>query len=295
MTATDERTTAAPIPAVTQPGVYDLPEAVYHADPVPVGSLSSTGARKLLECPAKFHHDRHAKKAPNPTFDFGSAAHKMILGEGPELVVVDADSYRTKDAREARDAAHARDAIPLLPFEYRQIEQMAAVLSEHPVAAKVFSPERGLAERSLFWTDVDTGVWCRARVDHLPEDEVGAPYFIASDFKTTASAQPDKITKAVYDYGYHIQAAWYLEGIRALGIHHSPRMVFVFQEKTPPFLVTVVELDGAALRIGHNQAKQALATYKKCSESGHWPGYSDRVETIALPVWAERKLEEEGL
>ncbi|MYR30703.1 hypothetical protein GTW20_00470 [Nocardiopsis alba] len=281
--------------AVTQPGVYDLPEAVYHADPVPSGSLSSTGARKLLECPAKFHFDRYTKKPPNPTFDFGSAAHKMILGEGPELVVIDADSYRTKDARDARDAAYGRDAIPLLPAEYRQIEQMAAVLSEHPVAAKVFSTERGLAERSLFWVDDGTGVWCRARVDHLPEAEMGAPYFIASDFKTTKSADPKEIGKAVYDYGYHIQAAWYLEGIRALRLHHDLRMVFVFQEKSAPFLVTVIELDGVALRIGHNQAKQALATYKKCSESGVWPGYSDRVETIALPAWAERKLEEEGL
>lgn len=295
MTVTDERTISAPILSVTQPGVYDLPEAVYHADPVRGGSLSSTGARKLLECPAKFHHDRHAKKAPNPTFDFGSAAHKMILGEGPELVVIDADSYRTKDAREARDAAYGRDAIPLLPAEYRQIEQMAAVLSEHPVAAKVFSPERGLAERSLFWQDADTGVWCRARVDHLPEAEFGAQYFIASDFKTTRSADPKEIGRAVFEYGYHIQAAWYLEGIRALGIHPDPRMVFVFQEKSAPYLVTVIELDGVALRIGHNQAKQALATYKKCSESGRWPGYSDRVETIALPAWAERKLEEEGL
>lgn len=38
---------------ITEPGVYDLPAEVYHADPVEGGSLSSTGARKLLppSCP----------------------------------------------------------------------------------------------------------------------------------------------------------------------------------------------------------------------------------------------------
>ncbi|MGW9447058.1 hypothetical protein, partial [Bacillus mobilis] len=60
MTATDERT----LSAITRPGVYDgIPEAVYHRDPVPGGSLSSSGARKLLapSCPALFKYDQEHK------------------------------------------------------------------------------------------------------------------------------------------------------------------------------------------------------------------------------------------
>jgi len=290
MTATDERT----IPAITEPGIYDLPETVYHADPTPAGSLSSSGARKLLDCPALFDHERRNKPAPKKAFDIGTAAHHLVLGTGPELVVIDADSYRTKPAREARDAAYARDAVPLLPAEYAQVQAMAEALQDNPTAAKVFSPERGPAERSLFWVDQETGVWCRARLDHMPEAEYGAAWFIVSDYKTARSADPEQIAKAVYDYGYHIQAAWYLEGIRALGLHANPRMVFVFQEKTAPYLTTVVELDLVALRIGRNQMRKALQTYKKCSETGRWPGYSEQVELISLPVWAERKHEDEG-
>jgi len=37
---------------ITEPGVYALPADVYHADPVAGGSLSSSGAKKLLACPA---------------------------------------------------------------------------------------------------------------------------------------------------------------------------------------------------------------------------------------------------
>ena len=42
---------------VDEPGVYDgLDEAAYHADPVPGGSLSASGAKLLLppSCPALY-------------------------------------------------------------------------------------------------------------------------------------------------------------------------------------------------------------------------------------------------
>lgn len=295
MTAIDERTTAADIPAVREPGVYDLPEAVYHADPVPGGSLSSSGARRLLECPALFDYERRHKRAPKKAFDIGSAAHHLVLGTGPELVVIDADRWDTKAIKAEVAAVRERDAIPLKRHEYEQVQAMAKALSDHPVAARVFSPERGPAERSLFWQDSETGVWCRARLDHMPTGEVGGRWFIVSDYKTTKSAHPEQIAKAVYDYGYYIQGPWYLEAIRALGIHDNPRMVFVFQEKTPPYVTTVIELDHIALRLGQAQMRRALELYARCQQTGHWPGYSEQVEVISLPVYAERKLEEEGL
>lgn len=159
----------------------------------------------------------------------------------------------------------------------------------------MFDPARGPAERSLFWIDPETQVWCRARLDHMPEAEYGARWFVVSDYKTTRSAHPEQVSKTVYDYGYHIQAAMYLEGVRALGIHADPRMVFVFQEKAPPYVTTVTELDVVALRIGRGQLRQALSTYARCQAEGRWPGYSEDIETIPLPAYAERKLEEEGL
>ena len=37
-----------------------------------------------------------------------------VLGDGVDTVEIDADSYRTKAAREQRDAAHAAGKIPVL-------------------------------------------------------------------------------------------------------------------------------------------------------------------------------------
>ena len=60
---------------ITAPGVYDIPAEDYHRDPVPGGSLSSTGARKLLppSCPAKFRYEQDNPPTPTAALDFGQA------------------------------------------------------------------------------------------------------------------------------------------------------------------------------------------------------------------------------
>jgi hypothetical protein len=77
---------------VTTPGPHaQLPEAAYHNDPVPGGSLSSTGARKLLPpgCPAKYRWWADNREPFKAVFEEGKAAHRKVLGVGPELVLVD--------------------------------------------------------------------------------------------------------------------------------------------------------------------------------------------------------------
>lgn len=276
---------------ITQPGVYaDLPNDEYHADPVPSelgGSLSSSGARRLLppSCPAKFRWNADHGQAPTDVFDFGHAAHGLALGDGPELVKVDAADWRTKAAKEAREAARTAGKVALLPEDYAAVHAMAKALREHPIATRLFSD--GLPEQSLFWVDEWAGVWRRARLDWLPNGGRGRP--IIPDYKSTRSADPDAISKHLADYGYDLQAAWYLDAVRALLGADDAAFVFVFQEKDPPYLVTVVEPDPIALEIGRDKARRAIDLFAECTESGSWPGYSDDIELIGLPAWAQRR------
>jgi hypothetical protein len=275
-------------PIVTEPGVYEMTNEQYHADPVPGGSLSSTGARRLLppSCPALFQHERTHGQKPRRTFDFGTAAHGIVLGSGPELVKVDAADYRTKAAQIARDEARLRGAVPLLPAEYEQVQQMADAIRQHPTASKLFAEETGRPEQSLFWQDRPTGVWRRARLDWMPY--ATGRRLIVPDYKTAVSAAPSDIERSVQAYGYHQQAAWYLDGVKALG-GGDAAFVFVVQEKTAPYLVTVVELDAMALRIGRERNRRAIELYAHCTAEDRWPGYSDSIELISLPAWAENQ------
>lgn len=285
---------------VEQPGVYlGLSDADYHRDPVPGGSLSSTGARKLLppSCPALYRHWADNPQPPKKAFDLGHAAHELVLGMGMGCEVVPGDRWDTKAAKEKVAEIRARGAVPLKQADMDRVEAMAAKLREHPLAGKLLQPGTGEPEASLFWQDPETGVWCRVRTDWLPHSVPGRRLVVA-DYKTTDSVAPDDLARSVYRYGYHVQEAFYTRGIRALGLADDVAFVFVWQMKEAPYLVSVTETDDTAKRIGEQLVDRALAKYRDCTESGHWPSFDEEsgdidVITIASPRWAERAFEQE--
>lgn len=276
---------------ITKPGVYDLPADEYLADPVEGGSLSSSGARKLLapSCPAKFHHERQHPSEPTDDMEFGTIAHKEVLGVGPELVVVEAKDWRTKKAQEQAKEARERGAVPLLAHDYEAVQQMVKALRGHLVASRLFA--YGKPEQTLVWRDEDTGVMCRALVDWLRDPGPGR--MLVPDYKTTKCAHPDELAKSVFNFGYYQQAAWYLAGVRALGLGDDPQFLLACQEKTPPYLITIAQPDAMALRIGEHRNRQALQIYRDCAAAGVWPGYADEVVSVPLPAWAENRYWEE--
>ena len=80
---------------------HDMPDAVYHADPIPGGSLSSTFARLLTQhVPAKAR-ERFTGRKPTKAMNLGKAAHRQALGTGPTLIVWQFDG-RTKDGKAER-------------------------------------------------------------------------------------------------------------------------------------------------------------------------------------------------
>ena len=290
MTAVAEAATGA---VISGPGVYDMPEDAYHADPVPGGSLSVSGAKKLLppSCPAIFHYEREHPKPPSDAMDLGTVAHKMVLGSGPEIVIVDAANWMTKAAKEQREAARMAGRVALLRDDYMRAEVMTAAVRSHPVAGALFHPDAGMPERSLFWKDPATGLMLRSRADWLPFTSSYGHRFIIVDLKTCSSAEPGAIARAVTNFRYFMQAPWYADGAVALGLHPHPDFLFVFVESAPPHLITVVQLDDEAMEAGRNLNRQAIERYRDCTEAGVWPGYSDDIELVSLPSWAYRQLE----
>jgi hypothetical protein len=279
---------------IDQPGVYDLPAAAYHADPVEGGSLSSTGARKLLppSCPALYHWWVEHDEVHTAKFDMGKAAHRVVLGAGADLVEVEADNWTTKPAREKRDKAYAAGKIPVLSRTYGEIQEMAEVLRGHPLASTLLS--LGSAERTLVWVDPPTGVRCRAMLDWLPDPAVYGQMVIV-DYKTTDSCDTDFLERQIHTIGYHQQAAWYEAGARALDLGQDPEVALIFQMRTPPYLVRVVQLSALARRIAVERNREALEIYARCCQTDVWPGFTlpaeqwdpGRADQLGLPLYIE--------
>lgn len=262
--------------------VYDMTDAEYHADP----SLSSSGARRILEAPAKFHYDQtHPRYSDD--FDFGHAAHKLVLGVGAAMVIVDAENWRTKEAREIKERAHAEGNTPILRRDYDIARAMAEAVKAHPIAGRLLA--KGNPEVSVFWRR--SGIPMRARYDWLTA--IGERPCIV-DYKTTTDASNEGFSKQAANHGYHQQNAWYVDGYKlAVDVDAQPAFLFIAQEKYPPYIVNVIELDPYAVAIGRSRNERAIELYRQCMESGRWPGYSDEVEMIGLPRWAEIAHENE--
>jgi hypothetical protein len=279
----------APV-SITTAGVYDLPASVYHSDPVRGGSLSSSGAKLLgpKSCPALFRHwaDNHnGGSRPSKALDIGTAAHAVVL--------VDAADWRTKAAKEQRDAAHLRGATPLLAHEYKQVRALADAVMADPTASRLFEPGGGLSEQSLFWLDDEFTVWRRAMLDRLPDDVDDNGYFVIPDLKTTRSVEPGSLARDMATFGYHQQAAWYIDGVQALGLAPPGSVAFllVFVMKEPPYLVRTVQVHPDTVALGRRQNREALTTFRSCRQSGVWPGYGGDVTSLSLPGWARRDIE----
>jgi hypothetical protein len=283
--------------------IHHLPASIYHADPAPAPSLSSTLARKLLAqsplhawtaCP-RLNPDWEAEE--KPTFDIGRAAHRVLLGAGADYAVIPADllgsngSISTKDAKSWVAEQRAAGVTPIKAEVAEQIEAMAekarAALADYRIT---LDPAR--SEVAAF-AEID-GVWCRAMFDNV--SECGIIY----DFKTCEDASPDAVLRSVERYGYDVQAAHYLDVWRA-ATGEDRRFRLIFQEKAPPHEVAVVELydnpdeDADWMLDARSKAAEARRIWGECLAAGEWPGYPRQIAIIGArrfhrDAWAHREI-----
>lgn len=265
--------------------VRDMPPEEYLRHP----ALSASGAKTLVRPggPARFAYERDHGRPPKDEFDVGHAAHAAVLGIGPELEVIDAPDWRSNTAKAAKMDARAAGRIPILTRTAEQVSAMADAVRADPLAARVLNHTNGDPEVSLFWHDPEHDVDRRGRIDWLRRADPNGRLIVV-DYKTAASADPDAFARAAWQYGYPAQAAWYRDLVIGLGLASSAPFLFVVQETTPPYLVNVVELDEATLRMGAERNQRALRIFAECTRTGIWPGYTAKgITLISAPAWAQ--------
>jgi hypothetical protein len=139
--------TAVEVAPAMEPGVYQLTDEEYFGPALASTTLSSTGVRELLTCPAKFRYRQQHARPDKRAFDVGHAAHQLVLGAGPELVRIDSDKWLTNAVKAEVQAVRDAGKVPLKPADWDAVHHMATNLGEHPHAPKLFA--RGVPERTL--------------------------------------------------------------------------------------------------------------------------------------------------
>ena len=276
--------------------VPGVPERAYlRGDPPPGAtgelagpSLSSTGARRILQSPSLYRHEADHPEPATDAMDIGSVAHKRILGVGSDVVVVDARDWRMKGARAHRDQCRADGLVAIHRGQLPGTGAMARAVGRHPLASRIL--DGAAKEVSGWWVDPATGVCCRLRIDALHPRAI-------VDVKTTTTVTPDEwVRNHVTRYGYHIQAAWYLDGHEAITGQRLP-FLWIVVRSTPPHDVWVVDLADVDLDLGRERAHEARVLYAECAsqndwpEAGRYPGREPDVLHLSLPGWMHRERE----
>lgn len=277
--------------ATTTAQMLKMSDADYFA----LDALNHSSLRWLIDdTPAHFRYRcDNPQHDPSPDMIFGTAVHSFVLG-GPEVVRIDADSWRTKAAQEERDEALKRGHVPLLTKDYdRGIACRDAVLT-HPIAGKLVATMEH-AETVVTWDEEPgdgykaqaahyaTNVTCKAKIDGISGRFVW-------DLKTTYNADAESFGRSAAKYGYASQAAHYIQAAKSIGVD-NPEFLFLCVEKEPPHLVSVIKLDEYDVELGARRNARALDVYRQCVKSGVWPGYPETIQVAQLPRWAEIEME----
>lgn len=261
-----------------QPGLYTVPEIEYHQDTmVPGGSFSSTMAKRILESPAHLRHYLDTPRVERPEFDFGHAVHAAVLGEGLGVHLLDFPDYRTKAAREERDAAYAAGLVPMLERDYAPVLAAASAVREHPIAGPIFAS--GRPEVSAYAIDPDSGLWLRGRFDWVTDDG------LLVDLKTARDGEPYRFESAGRRLGYDLQQAFYTH-LYGLATGSAPSgFLFVTVHSSAPHLVDVHQPPDWA-DIGEAKRKLATSLYAECLATDTWPGRPAVINRVTSPDWA---------
>jgi hypothetical protein len=265
--------------------------AEYHAD---FSAVSNSMKEAFIESPALYRGmyvtRTIPRKPPTPAMVLGSVTHTLLLE--PERFDLEY-TVAPESCRERRgkawemtvESAECDGTTPILSSYFQDGLRMAEEVKAHPTAWKLLSSPHGVAERSIRWKDPITGLLLKCRPDLLIND-AHRPDVIDINVKTAADPTPEGFAKAVANFGYHRQEAFYGDGIEQ-AIGKPCHSIFVVVGNSEPYDAFVYQLAVADLTLGREQNAKALARLSECHETGRWiaPG-QDEIQILELPRWA---------
>lgn len=260
-----------------------MTNAEYHAS----SAISKSDLDLISKSPLHYITEKRTPREQTPSMLLGSVVHKLVLEPddfASEYIVAPQVNRRTKEGIAQWDEFMEKvtDKQTLINSELLEmaVKIQNAVIG-HPIASRLL--KGGQAELSYFWEQ--DGIKCKCRPDYLRAD-----IKTVADLKTTQCSSPDSFTKSAYDYRYHVQAAWYLDGLRACGVDVE-NFIFIAVETKEPFTVMCYAADELMIQLGRMTAKANFDTYRNAVVTENWHGYEEtpEIHSLSLPDWVARK------
>lgn len=167
-------------------------------------------------------------------------------------------------------------------------QQLAAIAAEAELSALFAS---GDSEVSIFWIDQATGVYCKARPDHL--HYLSHKRVKAIDLKASADDSPEGFGRAIPRMGHHRQEAHYTQGLVACGLEVD-EFIFAVVSSAPPVIATPMLVPEDFADQAREEVHELRAMFVHCQRTGVWRGYNGGGKQVAkVPAYAYRNHEVE--
>ena len=160
---------------------------------------------------------------------------------------------------------------------------MSVALEEHELARKMLAAP-GRNEVSAFYRHRPSGLVVRIRWDKLLGEDGPADAIV--DLKSTSSVGPEAFAMSSARFGYHRQAALYIDAHEALWGTRPP-FYSITVHNVAPFEVAVYEYDSDTISAGRRQASHSLIDLAERIRTNNWlADWSASMHELRLPAWS---------
>jgi hypothetical protein len=189
-------------------------------------------------------HWQGAERKEKAAWDLGTAVHAMLLEPEKNLVRCGPETRRGNEWKDMQELAKADGAVLLPAADYALAERMAASVRANAMAARLLSDPDLITEASFFCTDPAFELELKCRPDGFIPSKG-----IVFDIKSCQDASPRGFSRAVRQYAYELQAAFYLD-VLAMCEQPADKFIFICVEKDAPHCVGIHELTPEYLSMG---------------------------------------------
>lgn len=265
-------------------GWLELTDSQYDAIP----ALRCTELKHFCRSPAHYQAYLQEPKETTSALRWGQIVHCCLLQPNDfarRVVIEPKCDKRTKEGKELYAQFSASLAPDSLTISHEESLQLSNIRDAY---MKYF--RETLSQRYDFSNPAFEipgfarlqDVFCKVKPDISCQRNGGK---VILDIKTTEDASESAFVRAIFNYGYHIQAAFYSLVAEEIDFFPVDEFVFIAIEKKAPYAIREFKLSTEALNYGKSIVRVNLARFKTCMALNQWEAYPATQALVNTPAW----------